>query len=114
VVSKFESYELDFFAVTKFLNNRVFSTKKEMLNIKGITEAKVDKLYEIAQKIEAQGFKSGMAIFEQRKNIKRISTGSHQFDQLLQGGIESMSITEAFGEFRTGKTQLSHTLCVTA
>ena len=85
-----------------------------MLNIKGITEAKVEKLYEIAQKIEAQGFKSGMAIFEQRKNIKRISTGSHQFDQLLQGGVESMSITEAFGEFRTGKTQLSHTLCVTA
>ncbi|CAH3015228.1 unnamed protein product, partial [Porites evermanni] len=30
------------------------------------------------------------------------------------GGIESMSITEVFGEFRTGKTQLSHTLCVTA
>lgn len=25
-----------------------------------------------------------------------------------------MSITEAFGEFRTGKTQISHTLCVTA
>jgi meiotic recombination protein DMC1 len=25
-----------------------------------------------------------------------------------------MSITEAFGEFRTGKTQLAHTLCVTA
>jgi hypothetical protein len=25
-----------------------------------------------------------------------------------------MSITEAFGEFRTGKTQLCHTLCVTA
>jgi len=25
-----------------------------------------------------------------------------------------MSITEAFGEFRTGKTQISHTLCVMA
>lgn len=25
-----------------------------------------------------------------------------------------MAITEAFGEFRTGKTQLSHTLCVAA
>lgn len=24
-----------------------------------------------------------------------------------------MSITEAFGEFRTGKTQMSHTMCVT-
>lgn len=34
-------------------------------------------------------------------------------DKLLGGGIESMSITEVFGEFRTGKTQLAHTLCVT-
>jgi meiotic recombination protein DMC1 len=33
---------------------------------------------------------------------------------LVEGGVESQSITEAFGEFRTGKTQLSHTLCVTA
>lgn len=35
------------------------------------------------------------------------------FSKLLGGGMESMAITEAFGEFRTGKTQLSHTLCVT-
>lgn len=32
----------------------------------------------------------------------------------LEGGVESQGITEAFGEFRTGKTQLAHTLCVTA
>ena len=31
----------------------------------------------------------------------------------LEGGIETGSITEVFGEFRTGKTQLCHTLCVT-
>jgi meiotic recombination protein DMC1 len=31
---------------------------------------------------------------------------------LKGGGIETMSITEVFGEFRTGKTQLCHTLCV--
>ena len=35
-------------------------------------------------------------------------------DGLLGGGLESMSITECFGEFRTGKTQLCHTLAVTA
>lgn len=29
------------------------------------------------------------------------------------GGIETGSITELFGEFRTGKTQLCHTLAVT-
>ena len=34
-------------------------------------------------------------------------------NKLLGGGLESMAITEVFGEFRTGKTQLSHTLCVT-
>lgn len=32
---------------------------------------------------------------------------------LAAGGIETGSITEIFGEFRTGKTQLCHTLCVT-
>ena len=49
-----------------------------------------------------------------RKSIRRISTGSTQFDELLQGGVESQAITECFGEFRTGKTQLCHTLCVTS
>ena len=43
----------------------------------------------------------------------RLTTGSSELDGILGGGIESMSITEAFGEFRSGKTQLSHTLCVT-
>lgn len=31
----------------------------------------------------------------------------------LAGGIETGSITEMYGEFRSGKTQLCHTLCVT-
>lgn len=33
-------------------------------------------------------------------------------DQLLDGGVEAGCITEIFGEFRTGKTQLCHHLCV--
>jgi len=45
--------------------------------------------------------------------VVKITTGSAVLDELLGGGIETMSITEAFGEFRTGKTQLAHTLCVT-
>ena len=31
----------------------------------------------------------------------------------ISGGVETGSITEIFGEFRTGKTQLCHTLAVT-
>ena len=75
-----------------------------MLSIKGITEGKAEKIFEAAQKIETMTFASGLVIQERRKKIKRISTGSPSFDMLLQGGIESQSITEAFGEFRTGKT----------
>ncbi len=41
-----------------------------------------------------------------------ISTGSKNLDELLGGGIETGAITELFGEFRTGKTQLCHTLAV--
>lgn len=60
------------------------------------------------------GFQKASVFFEKRKDIKYIQTGSKALDALLGGqGIESGSITELFGEFRTGKTQLCHTLCVT-
>ena len=36
------------------------------------------------------------------------------YESLMVGGIRSMSITEVYGEFRCGKTQLCHTMCVTA
>jgi len=48
---------------------------------------------------------SARAMREKRKTVLNISTGSNALDELLRGGIESMSITEVFGEFRTGKTQ---------
>ena len=51
---------------------------------------------------------------EKRKAVIKMTTGSTAFDKILGGGIETGSITELFGEFRTGKTQLSHTLCVTS
>ena len=43
----------------------------------------------------------------------QITTGSKELDKLLNGGIETGSITEIFGEFRTGKSQLCHTIAVT-
>ncbi|XP_039045149.1 meiotic recombination protein DMC1 homolog [Hibiscus syriacus] len=49
-----------------------------------------------------------------RESVLRITTGSRSLDELLGGGIETSCITEAFGEFRSGNTQLAHTLCVSA
>jgi DNA repair protein RAD51 len=52
-------------------------------------------------------------LHKERQSILQLSTGSKELDKLLEGGIETGSITEIFGEFRTGKTQLCHQLCVT-
>jgi len=44
--------------------------------------------------------------------MRRISTGGQNLDDLLGGGLETGAVTEVFGEYRTGKTQLAHQLCV--
>ncbi|XP_010225309.1 PREDICTED: meiotic recombination protein DMC1/LIM15 homolog [Tinamus guttatus] len=90
------------------------TTRRALCNVKGLSEAKVDKIKEAANKLIEPGFLTAFEYSEKRKMVFHITTGSQEFDKLLGGGIESMAITEAFGEFRTGKTQLSHTLCVTA
>uniref|UniRef100_A0A9J8CK28 Meiotic recombination protein n=2 Tax=Cyprinus carpio carpio TaxID=630221 RepID=A0A9J8CK28_CYPCA len=90
------------------------TTRRALCNVKGLSEAKVDKIKEAAGKLMICGFQTASEYSVKRKQVFHITTGSLEFDKLLGGGVESMAITEAFGEFRTGKTQLSHTLCVTA
>ncbi|KAF8062765.1 PAPS4 [Scenedesmus sp. PABB004] len=65
---------------------------QKLFAVKGLSEAKADK---------------------RQREIVRVSTGAAALDTLLGGGMESKSITELYGEFRTGKTQLCHTMCVT-
>ncbi|NXA58665.1 RAD51 protein, partial [Mohoua ochrocephala] len=90
-----------------------YAPKKELLNIKGISEAKADKILAEAAKLVPMGFTTATEFHQRRSEIIQITTGSKELDKLLQGGIETGSITELFGEFRTGKTQLCHTLAVT-
>jgi DNA repair protein RadA len=79
----------------------------------GLGEKTTAKLIKASMQKLGIGFKSGEEIWEHRKNIARISTNNKELDDLLGGGIETGSITEFFGEFRTGKTQIMHQLCVT-
>jgi DNA repair protein RAD51 len=84
-----------------------------------------------AQKIVPLGFQSATEVHARRSELVHITTGSKQLDALLGGtlshnkmwsllytfirlgGIETGAITELFGEFRTGKSQICHTLAVT-
>lgn len=63
---------------------------------------------------QSVGFVSGVVQADIRSRVVGLSTGSKSLDSALGGGIMSMSITEVYGEFRCGKTQMAHTLCVTA
>jgi len=88
------------------------TTRKQMLKIKGMSEAKVEKIKEAAHKIIGSSFATGLELQERRKRVLIISTGSKAADAMLGGGLMSQSITEVYGEYRTGKTQLAHTMSV--
>ncbi len=78
----------------------------------GIGEKTAQKIVKAAQDIEKMGFKSADVIWEKRKHLNRLTTSSHTLDELLAGGIEPGALTEFYGEYRTGKTQIAHQLCV--
>lgn len=59
-----------------------------------------------------RSFVTATSLYEKRLEGQRISTGARNFDDLLGGGVETKAVTEVYGEFGTGKTQLCHTLCV--
>lgn len=59
------------------------------------------------------GIVTATEIHAKRAELIALTTGSRELDKLLGGGIETGSITEIFGEFRTGKTQICHNLAVT-
>lgn len=88
------------------------TSKRNLLKLKGMSEAKVDKIKEAAGKLCDVGFISALELSVRRENVFQCTTGSQEFDRLLGGGVQSMALTEVFGEFRTGKTQLCLTLCV--
>lgn len=89
------------------------ATVRKLTDVRGLSEAKVQKLKGIARIVVPMDFKTAADALADRQHLVTVTTGSTELDKLLEGGIESGSITELFGEFRTGKSQLCHTLCVT-
>lgn len=90
-----------------------FMPLRKLTDIKGIGEQKANKIMMAAKQLVPMRMISAAEMLEMRKNMVTLTTGSSQLDGLLKGGIETGQITEIFGEFRCGKTQLCHTLCVT-
>lgn len=85
----------------------------EITSLAEIGEATARRIIEAArEKAGLDRFITGEEVLEARHRIGRITTGSKKLDELLGGGVETKAVTEAFGEFGSGKTQLGHQLCV--
>ncbi len=86
-----------------------------LADVAEIGEATAGKIINAAKKAaDIGGFETGDQVLQKRKEIGKLSTGAESFDDLLGGGIETRSITEFYGEFGSGKTQLAHQLAVNA
>lgn len=87
----------------------------ELLNI---GEERAEKLilaaHDLLKKrgLISEDFISAEELMEKIKRRRYISTGSRNLDNLLRGGVATQAVTEFYGEFGSGKTQICHTLAV--
>jgi DNA repair protein RadA len=79
----------------------------------GIGEATAAKIIEAARKSMAITFVRGDELVKLRSSMRQLSTGCASLNNLLAGGVETQTITEIYGEFGTGKSQICQQLCVT-
>ena len=88
------------------------TTPRELVQIAGVTDVTARKMIQYARDKLDLGFESGTESLKKREAIEKITSGSKALDNLLGGGVETRAITEAFGQYGSGKTQLGHALAV--
>lgn len=88
---------------------------KELSELAGLGEAVARKAIQSARKMMDLGFQDGLEFAEKREEVFHITTGSKELNNLLGGrGVETKAITEAFGAYGSGKSQLGFSLAVNA
>ncbi len=86
---------------------------KEMSDMVGVGEVVARKAIQSARKMMNLGFQDGLEFAKKREEVFFITTGSKELNNLLGGrGVETKAITEAFGGYGSGKTQLGLSLAV--
>ncbi len=77
-----------------------------------IGEATAEKIIEAARSKLDMGFKTAEEVMERRGSVGKITTGSQALDDLLGSGVETQAITEGYGAFGSGKSQIAFQLAV--
>ena len=86
----------------------------ELSNTADIGESSASDIINAAREAaDIGGFETGATVLERREQIGKLTWGVEEVDELLGGGVETQSITEVYGEFGAGKSQVTHQLAVT-
>ncbi len=88
------------------------SSPGELAGILEIGKATATKIINGTRQMLKMGFTSADQVWKQRQEMIKITTGSKSLDNLLGGGIETQAITEMYGQFGSGKSQLAFQLSV--
>lgn len=88
------------------------SSAGELARILEIGEGTAGKIINGARQMLKMGFVSADKVWKQRQAMSKITTGSKTLDELLGGGIETQAITEMYGPFGSGKSQIGFQLSV--
>jgi len=78
----------------------------------GIGEKKAFEVIRAARSSLSVSFIRADELLKMRQSVLRLTTGSKAIDDILGGGLESQTITEFYGEYGSGKSQLCHQMCV--
>ena len=85
----------------------------ELSNTADVGESTAADIIQAAREAaDVGGFESGAEVLERREQIGKLTWQIDEVDELLGGGVETQSITEVYGEFGSGKSQVTHQLCV--
>jgi DNA repair protein RadA len=87
------------------------ATARELEPI-GVGEKKAFSMIEAARSAIGFSFVRADELLKMRQNVLRLTTGSKALDRILDGGLETQTITEFYGEYGSGKSQICHQLCV--
>ena len=87
-------------------------TPADLSSIADMTEATARKAIFAARKMLHLEFEDATEYLKKRETVIKITTGSKNLNALLGGGVETRAITEAYGAFGSGKSQLAHQLAV--
>jgi DNA repair protein RadA len=87
------------------------ATARELEPI-GVGEKKGFAIIEAARSALGVSFIRADELLKMRQNVLRLTTGSRALDNILDGGLETQTITEFYGEYGSGKSQICHQLCV--